>query len=278
VHVLQPGQIFDRYKVVRAVAEGTTACVYEVLHVWLHVPMALKHLHDGMDISLSYALFEEGRIGCQQSHQNLVAMHDALELEGRPALVMEWVDGPDLATWMDAQGPLDLHTLKAVMSGVCAGLGAAHKRGLVHRDLKPENIFLKRTAQGLVPKVGDFGMAKVLDKDAASFTLSGTYESIGTPEYMAPEQIADPGLVDHRADLFAVGCLLYELWTGQIAFEAEDDAKVMARVLSGDRTPIRVLRPKTPAALEALIDGLLDAEPGRRPASCGDVRTALKRL
>ena len=84
--------------------------------------------------------------------------------------------------------------------------------------------------------------------------------------------------MDHRADLFAVGCLLYELWTGRIAFEAEDEAKVIARVLSGERPPIRALRPETPGALEALIDGLLDADPGRRPPTCGDVRTALKRL
>lgn len=276
--MLRSGQIFDRYKVQRAVAEGTTAWVYEVLHVWLHVPMALKHLHEGSDISLHYALLEEARIGCLQSHENLVSVHDALEIEDRPALVMEWIDGPDLAKWMDASEQVEMPVLKSLIGGLCSGLGYAHEQGIVHRDLKPENIFLKRTHRGLVPKVGDFGMAKILNKDAASFTLSGTYENIGTPEYMAPEQIGDPGLVDHRADLFAVGCLVYELWTGTVAFDAPDEHQAFERVLSGDRKPMLEFRPDTPPALMELVDALLDKEPDRRPPDCRSIRRALHRI
>jgi serine/threonine-protein kinase len=278
-NVLKLGSIVDRYRIDSVLDEGETAVVYKVTQVWLYLPMVLKHLKEGVDPSIRHALLEEGRIQATQHHQNLVAVCDALDIEGRPALVMEFVDGPDLADWIDAHEKPTIRQALDIFRGVVVGLQEAHHRGLVHRDLKPENVLLGSAPDGtIVPKLADFGMAKRLQKATKAYTLSGTYKLIGTPEYMAPEQIRNPGLVNSRSDLFSLGAILYELVTGQLAFDGDSQSEVLQLVIGAFYEPPTSLRPDLDPALDQLIRQLLSVDPLGRPLDCSAVLSVLDGL
>ncbi len=265
----------DRYRIDSLIADTTVSDIYKVVHVWLHTPMVLKHLKEPNQ-GLTHALLEEGRIQVTQYHQNLVAVTDALEIDGRLALVMEWVDGIDLGDWLETNHQIDLKQTLLLFRGIVLGVQAAHHMGVVHRDLKPENVFLRRDAdQNWVPKVGDFGLAKRMQKATNAYTLSGTYKLIGTPEYMAPEQIQDPGWVDLRADIFSLGAILYEMVTGEVAFDAEEADDVLELVMSGTYPPVSSHRRGVHPAVERLIRGMLEGKVERRIASC---RLVLKQI
>ena len=150
--VLEPRSIVDRYRIDAYVDQGASSDVYKVTHVWLHVPMILKHLREDAPAEMRMHLLEEGRLQCGQVHQNLVAVHDALLIEDRPALAMEFVDGPDLADWIDERERPPLDQAVQLFRGILEGVGEAHRRGLVHRDLKPENILLAKRTQGWCPR------------------------------------------------------------------------------------------------------------------------------
>lgn len=274
--MLKVRSIHDRYRVDELIDTGSSAHVYRVTHIWLHTPMILKHLRPDAPPELRGVLLEEGRLQCAMSHQNLVAVHDALNVEDRPALVMELVNGPDLAEWIDEREVPPVDEAVALFRGILAGMAEAHRHGVVHRDLKPENVLLADQRGGpLVSKVADFGLAKQRTAGRGRHSLSTTYALIGTPEYMAPEQIRDPGLVDPRADIFSLGAILYELCTGQMAFEDEDVHRVLAMVAEGAfRHPAQV-RPDLDPALCDLIVQMLATEAARRPSSCDEVLARL---
>jgi len=275
--MLELGQIVDRYQIVEMIAAGGTADIWKIRHTWLLSEHVLKHLRLPKP-EFRYKLIEEGRIQSVQEHQNLVTVTDALEVEGRPALVMEYIRGPTLADWIDQHDLPPPEEALQLFRGIVRGMYAAHRVGLVHRDLKPENVFLKPDPLGYVPKIGDFGLAKVLDKGRDTMTLSGMYRMIGTPEYMAPEQIENPGLVDARADVFSLGAILYEMLTGEIAFDAEEVDDVVMLVLSGDYVPVLERRPDLHPQLADIVNHLLSTDRNKRPKSCLSILRALDRL
>ncbi len=275
--MLQLGQIVDRYQIIENLAAGGTADIWKVKHTWLLSEHVLKHLRLPKP-EFRYKLIEEGRIQAVQDHQNLVTVTDALEIDGRPALVMEYIEGPTLAVWVDQYEYPPLDEAMLIFRGVVRGMYAAHRVGLVHRDLKPENVFMKPTPLGFIPKIGDFGLAKVLAKGRNSMTLSGMYRMIGTPEYMAPEQIEDPGLVDARADIFSLGAILYELVTGSLAFEADAVDDVVGLVLDGTYVPVLERRPEVHPQLATLVDQLLAVNREARMKSCLAILRALDRI
>jgi serine/threonine-protein kinase len=271
------GQSGGRYQIAEMIGAGGTADIWKVQHTWLLSTHVLKHLRLSKP-EFRYKLIEEGRIQAVQDHENLVTVTDAFEIDGRPALVMEYIKGPTLAAWIDQYEKPPLEEAIGIFRGVVRGMYAAHRVGLVHRDLKPENVFLKPDPLGFIPKVGDFGLAKVLTKGRDSMTLSGMYKMIGTPEYMAPEQIENPGLVDARADIFSLGALLYEMITGSLAFDAELVEDVVGLVLDGKYTPVLELRPEVHPQLVALVDHLLKFDRNERPKSCLSILRGLDRI
>jgi len=275
--MLELGQIVDRYQIVEMIAAGGTADIWKVQHTWLLSEHVLKHLRLPKP-EFRYKLIEEGRIQAVQEHENLVTVTDALEIDGRPALVMEYIKGPTLAAWVDEYEYPPLEDALLIFRGVVRGMYAAHRVGLVHRDLKPENVFLKPDPLGYIAKVGDFGLAKVLTKGRDTMTLSGMYKMIGTPEYMAPEQIENPGLVDSRADIFSLGAILYEMVTGSLAFDAEQVEDVVGLVLDGNYVPVRERRPEVHPKLAEIIDNLLALDREKRTQSCLSVLRALDRI
>jgi hypothetical protein len=274
LRMLDAGCRIGRYEVLDRVGQGGLASVYRVRHVELGSIFALKLLEVHRP-QLRARLLEEGRAQASLVHPNVVRVSDVLLYEGMPVLLMEFVEGPSLDQLLQS-GRLDLGTALDIAIGITRGLRAAHTRGLVHRDLKPSNVLLARTAAGWLPKLADFGLVKVIREDQQTLrapTQAGV--AMGTPQFMAPEQIRDAANVDHRADLYSLGCLLYLLLTGTMPFVGSDLLQLHDQILLGAHPP-SVRLPELPRALDRLVMRLLKANPAARPISCGEVLSVLE--
>ncbi len=265
---MTPGTHVDRYEVLALLGEGGMARVYLVEHRTLKTRHALKvlnHTHP----SVRERLLQEGQLQARLRHPNVVAVTDVLEVEGNPALLMELVEGPtlELELWERKGEPRPVEEALALFDAICAGVEAAHELQVVHRDLKPANILL--AAEG--PKVTDFGLAKALAEGQGSgHTRTGS--TMGTPAYMAPEQIRDTKSVDARADVFALGAILYELVCGVRAFQGQDVLELMNAVAHGDYVPPRQRAPGLPKALARSIEAALVVQPEHRIGSVAELR------
>ncbi|WP_394850177.1 protein kinase [Pendulispora brunnea] len=187
-------------------------------------------------------------------------------------LAMEWLDGMDLQRRL-ARGPLDVPSALALARALVEALAHAHGLGIVHRDLKPSNLFLLGGEPHRV-KIVDFGVARALSRSV--MTVAGGI--VGTPGYMAPEQIRGELTIDVRSDLFALGCILFEVLGGRPAFAAQDMLALMFKVLMDDPPPLRTVCPELPAGLERLIHRLLAKHPAQRPQSAAEVEAELRNL
>jgi serine/threonine protein kinase len=242
---LAAGQEIDgRYIVEGVLGEGGMAVVYRVRHTRLQSEHALKLLTVS-SASIRKRLEQEGQVQATLRHPNIVAVTDLVSVNGQPGLVMEMVRGQSLAEFLQNHEPSQAQ-LDELVTGMLRGVAAAHDQDLIHRDLKPANILLAVTSHGLIPKVADFGLAKALMSADNSQTRSGA--TMGTPAYMAPEQIRNAKYVDHRADVFSLGAILYEMVTRTRAFPGDDMMDVFTNITRGiyaplpDDTPLRVRR------------------------------------
>ncbi len=266
----QPGTSIDRYRLDTQVGEGGMASVFLATHVELGTRHALKVLYINSP-SIAQRMLQEGRIQASLRHPNIVAVTDVIRAGGTPALVMEYIEGPALDGLLRAYQP-SLLQADELARGIIAGVAAAHDKGLIHRDLKPGNILLAVEGKRIVPKVADFGLAKVLDaaqEGQGPKTRSGV--AMGTPTFMAPEQVKDAKNVDHRADIFSLGAILYELVSGMPAFIADDLIEVYQATSSERYRSLRSLVPAVPRRMEAAIEGALRADPDERIASCDEL-------
>lgn len=265
---LGAGTIVDRYEIDGILGRGGMAVVYRARHRQLGTPCALKVLM-GAAGAVHTRLVQEGKIQAALVHPNIVRVFDVVEVDGAPGLVMELVNGPSLEALL-AKHALSLEQADEIAQGIIAGVGAAHALGLVHRDLKPANVLMQLTAQGPVPKVADFGLAKVVlgdqGGDSATATRSGL--PMGTPAYMAPEQIRDAKGVDLRADVFALGAMLYQMVTGKRAFADDDILNLYIAIAAGNYPPVRELRPDLPERMERAIVGALRTNRDERIQDC----------
>ncbi len=261
---LATGTNVDRYVVEGLLGRGGMAMVYRVRHKTLGSVHALKVLLVQAP-SVQARLLQEGRAQSGFRHGNVVAVTDVIDIAGCPAIVLEYVEGPPLDLFLANVRP-SLDQIDLLARGILRGLGAAHRQGLVHRDLKPGNVLLAIHSDEIVPKVNDFGLAKVLDA-GASDQNTRTGATLGTPAYMAPEQIHDAAHVDARADVWAAGALLYELVTGRRAFDGADTLAVMNAVASGRYTPPSDLVSGVPERMLAAIASALVVDPAARAPS-----------
>jgi serine/threonine protein kinase len=217
---------------------------------------------------------QEAAIVAGLRHPNIVeyVAHGATP-DGLHYLVMEWVDGEDLAQRL-GRGGLDLRDTVALGIGIARALGALHERGIVHRDVKPSNLMLGAGVERV--KLVDFGVAR---RTAEATRLTRTGALVGTAGYMAPEQVRGSRLpIDGRADLFALGCVLYECLTGEQAFVGETPFAARAKVLVHDPSPVRAFEPAVPEILETLVMSLLARQVEARPPDAGAVERALVAL
>lgn len=270
--MLNQGQRVGRYEVLGTLGTGGMATVYRVRHVELGSSHALKLLSVHRE-HVAHRLLAEGRSQAAVRHPNVVAVHDVLTHEGAPVLVMDFVGGGTLLELVN-RGRLPLLTALDLGVGITRGLGAAHAIGLVHRDLKLGNVLLEAGPRGWVPRIADFGLVKVMSAAGGSHTRVGS--TMGTAEYMPPEQMRDASRVDPRADLYALGCVLHVLLTGRLPYGAPELAALYQQVVERRRPPLRALAPGLPAAVVALVDALLEPDPAQRPPDCAAVLAVLE--
>jgi eukaryotic-like serine/threonine-protein kinase len=253
--MMEPGAIIDgRYEVETVLGEGGLAVVYRVRHLELGSLHALKLLRPHYR-ALADRLLLEGRIQAQLRHPNVVAVTDVVRHGGQLGLLMEYVDHFSLEELLEERGALPLDLALELFAPILAGVNAAHRVGVLHRDLKPANVLLARTPRGLVPKVSDFGIAKVVADGLDGDTRDNV--AMGTPGYMAPEQVIDAKTVDARTDVFALGAILYELLTGRRAFVDDTGETSIRATLRDTQAPVRDLVPEVPSAISEAIDRAL---------------------
>jgi hypothetical protein len=261
-----------RYEVIEVIGRGGMAVVLKALDPGLHRVVAIKVLAPQLATTASARKrFErEGRAAAAVSHEHVVAVHGVAEHRGLPYLVMEYIAGVSLQERLDARGPLGLKEVLRIGMQAARGLAAAHAQGLVHRDIKPANILLHNGVERV--KLTDFGLARAVDD--ASLTRSGLVA--GTPQYMAPEQ-ARGEAVDHRADLFSLGSVLYALCAGRPPFRASTTLGVLRRVAEEPARPLREVNPDVPSWFAALVEKLHAKDPAARFASAAELADLLER-
>jgi serine/threonine-protein kinase len=264
-HGFAPGAIIaGRYRLVALLGRGGMGEVYRADDLTLDQPVALKFLPAGVADPDRLAQFHaELRVARQVSHKNVCRLYDLGDADGRRFLTMEYVDGEDLASLLRRIGRIPQDKAVDIARQLCAGLAAAHERGVLHRDLKPANVMID--GDGNV-RIADFGLAIVAGDTTAS--------RAGTPQYMAPEQLSG-GQASVKTDLYALGLVLFELFTGRRAYEAKTLNELVALQRSGTiSTPSSVVRDLDPA-IERVILRCLEHDPALRPASALAVAAAL---
>ena len=269
---LEAGTRLGPYEIVGPAGSGGMGDVYRARDVRLERDVAVKTIKG----PFTERFEREARAISALNHPNICTLHDVGDHGGGGYLVMEFIEGTPIA------GPLAPEQAIAYGIQICEALYAAHKKGIVHRDLKPANILV--TKQGI--KLLDFGLAKLAasagvaeavaraGEQATVAALTGEHTVVGTPQYMAPEQI-EGREVDARTDIFAFGCVLYELLTGQRAFDGKTSSSIMAAVLATTPKPIDELVPLTPPALERIVQRCLAKDPEDRWQSARDVAAEL---
>ena len=258
--ILSPGQVVERYRVVRVVGQGGMSVVYEVEHTRLGTAHALKVLSRGGP-QMEARLLSEGRIQAQLRHPNVVPVTDVLDVGDTLGLVMDLVRGTSLATLMAAER-LSLEAIDHLAVQILAGVAAAHGAGVVHRDLTPGNILVEVRDGDVLAKVADFGLVHVLG-DPDRPTVAGTLR------YMAPEQLLG-ARVDARADVFALGAVLFELVEGAPAFPGDDPVALVHRVKRGQVAELPAERVVPGRVVRALRDAL-SRDPSRRPRDAAEL-------
>lgn len=274
--VLAPGTaLSDAYTVEGVVGEGGMGVVYRATDHVRRRAVAIKTLHGSLmgDASIRRRFAREARLSMRWSHPHVVAAYDFIEHPDLIALVLELVEGPTLEKhFQQWAGALPLSELGPLFYGVLEAMAEAHRRGIVHRDLKPQNILLRMDETGLYPKVTDFGIAKVLA--GTSYTMTGM--TLGTCEYMAPEQVKTSDAIDQRADIYALGVLLYRAVTGRLPFETDNHYEMMLAHVERTPAPPSQYNAKVPAALERVILRCLQKERQARPQDCKTLRVELE--
>jgi tRNA A-37 threonylcarbamoyl transferase component Bud32 len=268
--LLVPGRVLgDRYRLTAELARGGMATVWVAEDPLLSRRVAVKILHRelAVDESLRTRFRHEAVAAARLSHPGIVATYDTGDDEGVAYIVMQLVEGPTLRRVLDERGPLPVGEAVEIVGQVAEALDHAHQHGLVHRDVKPANVLVP--PDGHV-KVTDFGIAKATGAD--DLTRSGAV--IGTARYLAPEQV-NGGAVDGRADVYALGLILYETLTGTLPFAGDTEiATAMAR-LTTVPDPVRAVRPEVPPMLESVVSRSLARDPDDRFQSAGALRDAL---
>ena len=270
--MLRPGDRIDRYVVVGQLGEGALATVFLVRHATLNTLHGLKVVKLQSQEARD-RLIKEGKAQASLDHEHIVNVTDVLTVQGAPGILMEYVRGIDLEQLLQEHF-LTLEEALAIFRGVVCGVGEAHAKGLVHRDLKPANVLLAIEEGQVSPKVADFGLVKAaVGQQDMKGTRAGS--TMGTPGYMPPEQIRDASTVDRRADMWALGCLLYRMVCHMPAFPQPDMIALFKAVDQGEYADPRSHTPTLPDAVVTAIRGLIEIDVAARIGSCQELLDVL---
>jgi serine/threonine protein kinase len=267
------GLLAGKFRVIRQLGQGGMGAVYEVENVYLGQRVAMKLLLDEMvnNQAIVERFLREARASALLRGEHVCKVFDVGTIEnGAPYIVMEMLQGRDLASLLAQQGPLPPHVVAEYVLQACLGIAEAHAAKIVHRDLKPANLFLAQKPDGSsIVKVLDFGIAKAPSEQ--SFNLTQTSAVMGSPGYMSPEQLRSSRNVDARSDIWSIGTILFELSTGRPPFLAETITELAVKV-SMDPTPVAQ---NVPPELARAIYRCLEKNPDQRFQNVADLATAI---
>jgi serine/threonine-protein kinase len=281
-HLAVGDLIAERFRLEQQLGEGGMGVVWAARHVVTRKSVALKFVKhtNRADPETRQRFLREARAACAVRHPSVVEVHDVLELDdGSPVMVMDLLVGESMAQRLHREHKLPLPEVARIMVPVCAGVGSAHALGIVHRDLKPDNIFLCVEGDGSTGvKVLDFGIAKLTatEGDAAHTGAStNTGMLLGTPYYMAPEQMFAEKDIDHRADLWAIGVILYQALAGQRPTQGANVAQIIKVIARENIVPLRELAPSLPEPVLGLVGRLLALDRDERASDLREVVSVL---
>jgi eukaryotic-like serine/threonine-protein kinase len=273
--------LVGKYRVEGVLGMGGMGVVIAARHLQLDTKVALKFLLPAvLENADSVERFaREARAAVQITNEHVARVTDVGTLDnGAPFMVMEFLDGGDLAAWLRQSGPLPVDQVVDFVLQACVAVADAHRLGIVHRDLKPANLFcIRRTDGQLLVKVLDFGISKMRrpTTSGAEGSIAQTTSIVGSPLYMSPEQMQAPWSVDTRTDIWAIGVILYELLTGRPPFAGATVADVALKTASQPPPPMRGLRPEVTPELEAVIFKCLEKEAQFRYRNVAELAVAL---
>lgn len=230
-----------RYKIIRKLGQGGSGVVYLARDAYIQRQVAIK-ISQGISSQSRKKLFLEAQSAGRLSHPNILAIYDTGLYKEFCYIIMEYVEGETLKKCCRPKNLLPLHQCIEIVFKICGALHYAHQRGVIHRDIKPSNIMLDRHG---TPKLTDFGIARIAEHKSEK----GVW---GTPSYMSPEQLREEGAT-HQSDIFALGCVMYELLSGQRAFSGENDFAVIYKITRENPVPVRDLRPDLPEIFDKIM-------------------------
>lgn len=266
-----------RYRLVRLLGEGGMGAVFEARNPSGDASCAVKILladyKDEPEVVSRF--FDEGRASQRLSHPNIVRMYEAGRAEdGSPFIAMELLQGKSMADVIEARKAMPLDFVVAVGKGILEGLAHAHAAGVVHRDLKPENVFVDGEGAAAKPTILDFGLAKVMDAAGGMGKRTRTGMLLGTPGYMAPEQIGDARAADARSDLFSVGVILFEILTGKDPFPSANPFEKLTKMLTAEAPSVSSVSPEH-ARFDGFFRRALANQKEQRFQNAAEMRDAL---
>ncbi len=273
--------IGGKYRITRLIGDGGMGAVYEARHEVLGSPVALKFLHAELAKrpGLATRFLQEARVSASIQSPHVTRVTDVdRTADGSPYLVMELLAGESLQDLLDRELKLGRDRSLDFALQILCGLEAAHALGVVHRDLKPDNVFITPSAGGPVLKLLDFGIAKLREANEYKKGLTRPGAVMGTPEYMAPEQLYAADQVDHRADIYSLGAILYEMLSGERPADGDDAPSIIAQVAQGHVKPLNEHVPDLPPALVAAVHRALAPNREDRFGSANEFRIALAPL
>lgn len=275
-YVTHIGTTIGRYQIQKLVGTGGMGALFAAEHVEIGRKVAIKVLHPDFRVSEDiFARFkQEATLAASLSHTNVCPVFDFGRLEdGTPYLIMDLLEGLTLADLIAREGSLESRRAVRIFAQICDALTHAHKKGVAHRDLKPSNIMIENDEGIELAKIVDFGIAKSLEKDAPQLTAA--HETIGSPYYMSPEQCqATP--IDHRTDIYSLGCLMYETLTGRTPFRAQNALQMMFAHVHNEPDAMAEIAPTAaiPPALEQVVLKAMRKNPDDRYQTAEELKIA----
>jgi serine/threonine-protein kinase len=280
ITAFQPGQVLGgKYRVEKVLGTGGMGFVVACQHIQLNQRVALKFLHPTMmeNQEVVGRFLREAQAAVQIRSEHVVRVSDVATLDdGVPYMVMEYLEGTDLKETLERNGALPVATAVDYVLQACEALAEAHQLGIVHRDLKPNNLFLTKRPDGRpCVKVLDFGISKLSNTTPGVSNLTATSATLGTPYYMAPEQLTSTRSVDIRADIWALGIVLYELIAGATPFTGDTLAELFIRIVQVAPQPLPTVNPAVPTGLWEVISRCLQKNRDERYLNVAEVAFAL---